>query len=149
MVWIPSHVGLEFNEEADRLAKLATKSNQTEMEFQCDTSAAKKEIESYIDALWQKDWDASNHQLRTILPKISRRNPFSHKTRSVETKVSRLRLCDHCQRTENIHHFLIECNKPNSISKILNDHRAKANIPANVKSILENKSCQEIIGNYK
>ena len=138
------------------------------MEFQCETSAAKKEIESYIDALWQKDWDASNHQLHTILPKISRRNPFSHKTRSVETKVSRLRLgkcwlnkylhdikahqtglCDHCQRIEDIHHFLIECNEPNSISKILSDHRAKANIPANVKSILENKSCHEIIGNYK
>ena len=95
MVWIQSHVDLEFNEEADRLAKLATKSNQTEMEnleISSETSSTKKEIELFIDALCQKDWDANNHQLRKILPRISGKNPFSHKIRLVETKVSRLRL---------------------------------------------------------
>ena len=49
------------------------------MEIHFDISAAKKEIEAYIDALWQKDWDASNHQLRTILPKIMIKNRIVYK----------------------------------------------------------------------
>ena len=168
MVWIPSHVGIEPNEEADRLAKLSTMATQTELEILSEIAESKTLISSFIDTKWQQNWDMKNHQLKRICPKVSRTNQFGHPSRAIEVKISRLRLakcglnkylqdikrhqtglCDYCGEPEDIQHFLIDCRNQNSLSIKLKSRCRSTGTPATLENILTKEIFHEIIGNFK
>ena len=53
--WLPSHVGIEGNERADRSAKHGL-SFDTQQKSRLPPSDFKPVVKKYIDQLWQKDW---------------------------------------------------------------------------------------------
>ena len=134
LVWIPSHVGIQGNETADRLAKEAATRTTPDI----TTPPTRQDINSIIDrtieAEWQQQYNTSPTAAiyKTIEPTISRKLKYTDSNRRKETTITRLRLgkcllncylhrinrhqtglCDHCKVPETITHFLLDCQHAN------------------------------------
>jgi len=57
--WIPSHAGIEYNDQADILAKKALKDSPISAKGQLSLPACKKLVANYTKRLWQQIWDRS------------------------------------------------------------------------------------------
>ncbi len=57
-MWVPSHMGVEGNEEADCLAKQALKHAQIDIKVSMSKSEVKGLIANEIRKKWQKEWDS-------------------------------------------------------------------------------------------
>ena len=124
--WIPSHMGIQGNERADKAAKEALSKDVTE----CLVSYtdARQYISEHVKKLWQTEWDlAVNNKLHAIKPLIGEQPSASRSVRKEEVVMSRLRLghsylthsyllkgepppeCLTCQCRLTIEHVLVEC----------------------------------------
>ena len=125
-VWIPSHVGITGNENADRLAKAALFGTQNTKLFIC-WSDLKPKIDKYINDIWQRDWDGEvQNKLHHILPYL-KENLQKGNTRKEQTVMTRLRIghtwithsfllkreeqpyCYACDSLYTVQHILVEC----------------------------------------
>ena len=127
LCWIPSHIGLEGNEAADRAAVAATNSNDIE-----DCNIPKGDYKAYVKKVikghWQQEWvNTQNNKLRKIKNSISPFATSKCKDREWEIKLARLRLghtrythdylmcgrhipyCEDCIVPLTVEHFMVEC----------------------------------------
>ncbi|GFO39493.1 ribonuclease hi [Plakobranchus ocellatus] len=126
-VWIPAHVGIQGNENVDKLAKVALNRASCSGKLIC-WSDLKPKINTYINSVWQKDWDAEGanklHKVLPILGEDHRRGKEAG--RKLETAMCRLRVghmwltqsyllkneepfCYACDSLYTVQHILIEC----------------------------------------
>ena len=67
--WIPSHIGIEVNEEADKAAKVALSLNEAPK--QVLTSDLGNEINNLLHEGWQQEWEAESNMLIDFENKLS------------------------------------------------------------------------------
>jgi len=118
----------------------------------------KQDIENQIDKEWQEKYDISStaKHYKSVEPKVTRKLKFTSTFRDKDRLITRLRLgkcclnfylhemnlhstgfCEHCQKSETIQHFLMEC--PNAdifVSKTISMHAALTD-PENIEHIFE------------
>ena len=118
LLWVPSHCGVEGNEEADRLAELGTKGDQKEIPITQAIGYAKVK---------KKRWTITHKRAKTIFrdklkPKLNIEKTWP---RRVQSLYSRLR-SDHCKelkaylyRIEVIDDPNCECGEKETIEHVL------------------------------
>jgi len=81
-VWIPSHVGIKGNEIADSKCKDATSHSTVNIEVSMELKDAYIDMDKYIEALWQKDYDNKTTGLhyKTLEPMVG----LSNKNKSTQ-----------------------------------------------------------------
>ena len=125
--WVPSHIGITKNEEADTHAKSAVHdlaiSNKS-----LPYSDYYSVIDSALKKKWQDKWlSITRNKLRTVKSTVSHWSSSNHKNRHWEVILARLRLghtrlthrhlmekepcpqCQNCNIQITVEHILIKC----------------------------------------
>ena len=131
LCWVPSHVGIGGNEQADLAAKSAT-SLTVAATAKVPHGDFKRPLRSFIMGLWQNHWSAcsGNLKLKAVRPMVSQWRPPCLLDRRSSVVITRLRighthmthgylmasgaerqvpLCPTCQIALTVKHILIEC----------------------------------------
>ncbi|GFU10491.1 RNase H domain-containing protein [Trichonephila clavipes] len=120
--WLPSHVGIIGNEQADNAAKSAT----THLPLTVPLSDMKRVIMHHIFNLWQESWSQQlDNKLHSVKPVIGAWPVMP--MRRTDVKLTRLRIghtrfthrhllfgerapeCPSCNVSYTVHHILIDC----------------------------------------
>ena len=126
-VWIPAHVGIRGNEIADNLAKEAL-SRAVDLNY-LSWSDVKSNVTTYVNRLWQEDWDGELlNKLHEILPNLRENLPRNFKNRKQEVVMCRLKIghtwitngyllrredqpfCYACDGVYTVRHILVDCS---------------------------------------
>ncbi|GFV78679.1 RNase H domain-containing protein [Trichonephila clavipes] len=127
--WLPSHVGIIGNEQADSAAKSAT----THLPLAVPLSDMKRVIMHHIFKIWQESWSPQlDNKLHSVKPVIGAWPVMP--MRRTDVKLTRLRIghtrfthrhlllgerapeCPSCHVSYTVHHILIDC-------PVFNHHR--------------------------
>ncbi|GFU46479.1 probable RNA-directed DNA polymerase from transposon X-element [Trichonephila clavipes] len=127
--WLPSHVGIIGNEQADSAAKSAT----THLPLAVPLSDMKRVIMHHIFNIWQESWSQQlDNKLHSVKPVIGAWPVMP--MRRTDVKLTRLRIghtrlthrhllfgerapeCPSCHVSYTVHHILIDC-------PVFNHHR--------------------------
>ena len=93
--WIPSHVGILGNENADRIAKKAAQSQQPTPYQKVSLTNIRRKLNRSIMEDWEKDWDQKKNkgrQYQQVKPKITRKAVKSITDRRTWTAYIQLKL---------------------------------------------------------
>jgi len=124
--WLPSHVGIPGNEEADRAAKSSL--NLNEAKFKLPYTDFKPLINTFINSKWQISWNTVvNNKLHAIKPVLGDSRLSYRSVRKEEVVLARCRIghthvthsyllkqeeqpeCVFCVEPFTVKHFLIDC----------------------------------------
>ena len=126
--WIPGHVRIPGNTSVDSLAALAITALTVELDIELEYVYLL--ADKYILSKWQSLWSncCSGRHYRQIEPLVSTQVKYTHRIRSKEVLINRLRLgacrlnahlfkigvhvdgsCEYCGAAETISHYLFEC----------------------------------------
>jgi ribonuclease HI len=94
LVWVPSHIGIHGNEQADRLANAAIQSGSVELEIGIEVSDELPEVDRYVLRKWQEEWENQPTAVsyRRLEPVVGRRERFRFGSRTAETMAHRLEI---------------------------------------------------------
>ena len=128
--WIPSHIGIRENEEADRMAREAANSNAMIAVNEIPHKDYYPHIKKLLIEDWQREWDGFplTNKLKNIKNTVRDWNSSYQKVHRHETILTRLRIghsllthghlmdgrgipcyCDNCLVPMTVNHFLVEC----------------------------------------
>lgn len=124
--WVPSHVGIQGNEEADEAAN--TSASLPVAVTDIPASDYRAILRRVIKLAWQSEWDSNIYnKLHNVKPILSEWRSARHRERFYEVVLCRLRIghtrlthghllqkenepiCEHCSETLTIVHILIVC----------------------------------------
>ncbi|XP_072398246.1 uncharacterized protein [Diabrotica undecimpunctata] len=116
-LWVPSHIGLQGNKEADRTAQQARNSETASEVRDVVLNNLKSFIKVKVENLWQNQWDSSTSKLwKSKIPNrvhqvIVTRLCLGH-TRLTHGHIighTNPTLCENCNIPLSIKHVLVEC----------------------------------------
>lgn len=110
IMWIPSHVGIKGNEEADISAKEAT-THQNYTNYKIIIQDMTKYIKKYVTDKWQNEWDkeiSNGNKLGNIKKTVNKWTNTNFHNRKDQTVLTRLRI----GHTNLTHVHLIEKTPP-------------------------------------
>ena len=123
--WLPSHVGIRGNDQADSAAKAALTLNVSP--FKLPFTDFKGHINSFLKSNWQSSWDAAvTNKLHSVKPVLGEWLPSFRTIRREEVVLARCRI----GHTRYTHSFLLQreqppecipCAEPLSVKHILID----------------------------
>ena len=147
--WIPSHVGITGNEEADRLAKMSISLPEISL-HQIPTTDFKPTIKTEVRKQWERDWSSippTQNKLRAIKETTKDWNPCYPGRRRLEIIMTRLRIghtrlthgylmerrrtneCEYCTDIPNtVEHILCECPQYN-LARLTHFRRTSPSLP--------------------
>ena len=155
--WIPSHVNLPGNNEADEMAKEALDLDSIEP-LPLDFIDLKSNTRTFIKNCWQKHWEETNTPsakfLYEIKPDLVELKSSNQGTRPEEIKLARLRLgtclmnrkhhfknephplCNICQTRMTIKHAIIDCPQFSNHRRAIVGYLRHKNRPQTLQSVL-------------
>ena len=126
LVWIPSHVGIQGNEKADKLAKEALELDIADL--QVPFTDLRVNINKFIKVKWQALWDSfPNNKLHSVQPLVAARHHHVGITRREQVVLTRCRVghsyvthsyllkgdpmpvCIQCNCAFTVKHILLDC----------------------------------------
>ena len=124
--WLPSHVGIKGNENADKSAKSAL--NLPISDFKVPYTDFKSSVLTHIQSSWQSQWDGDHfNKLHSVKPALGEWYPSYRSVRQEEVIITRLRIghsrlthswllaredapeCLQCNELLTIKHILLDC----------------------------------------
>ena len=126
LCWVPSHIGIRGNEEADRAANAALNEPCVSQSRKVVASDLKQAIAHTFDTLWQETWDNDEkNKLKQILPVIKKNKIPKSLSRKESSLYTRLKIwhthLTHCYmlKGEPDPPFCIGCNETVTIKHLL------------------------------
>jgi len=132
LVWVPSHIGIQGNEIANRLANEGTKKSAVDKDIGIELAEAYSTVEDYCRGKWQEKWSLrTNDQFSLTVSSVltSRLQQQWFASRRIEVTANRLKfgrcrlnaylhqigrqdtgLCAQCGIPETVEHYVIECD---------------------------------------
>ena len=146
--WLPSHVDIKGNDEADEAAKRASQSDDPPYNETVPCRDLYPAIKGAIMGLWQRNWDTiHDNKLRTIKETTKQWTSSCCRERRLEVTLARLRightrlthahlmerrpppLCDHCDVALTVLHVIAECPRHNDARRAIYPSSQATNIP--------------------
>uniref|UniRef100_A0A8C2KZI6 Uncharacterized protein n=1 Tax=Cyprinus carpio TaxID=7962 RepID=A0A8C2KZI6_CYPCA len=128
-IWVPAHIGVQGNEEADEMARSAVNKSEVELEVMFGRVECKSIIQERTMKLWQKEWNEGykGRHYYSVQPTVGR-NLNTTLERKESVILTRLRLghcalnfglarvgkhpdgrC-RCGQEETVNHVIMECS---------------------------------------
>lgn len=164
LTWVPSHIGLEGNELADKLANIGANRPNVDHDIGLEIREEYSNVERYVERLWQAEWEngTTGAFFRRIEPNVRRSSEMVFRSRAMETMAHRLRLgacwvnaclhkvnvhetglCDSCNVPETVQHFLLDCSS--DVATALREFCENRGIDHTAEAILSTSSAFALI----
>ena len=165
--WVPSHVGIRGNEEADKLAKLATLKPKPDLNEKFELKEAYSLVDDHILKKWQMKWfsEPTGRDYFEVERSVSHKIKFSCKERDKETTITRFRLgkcylnsylhqigkhptglCNTCHVPETVKHYILECRQNKTLLQDL--QKIRLNNACSIDCILSDKKSISVLYDF-